>query len=189
MRCRGAAGHERARYRQIPVLNLVRRVVRRCLRFSDATTVRSWCSTTTAICDVLRRGAATDLMGEVDDAPTARSLHSPQPGESTSFDYHYYPVLHLNYHHRLITNGQRPQAYGAAGVERPEAVGEVGPRASHRANPKPHFVSDQSRKPRMVVLPREFVRRCSRGCSALRRVWMYVFAVLTLVSVSTRRSP
>ena len=74
MTCRGAAGHARARYRQIPVLNLVRRVVRRCLRFSDATTVRSWCSTTTAICDVLRRGAATDLMGEVDDAPTARRI-------------------------------------------------------------------------------------------------------------------
>ena len=47
---------------------------RRCLRFSDPTTVRSWCSTTTAICDVLRRGAATDLMGEVDDAPTARRI-------------------------------------------------------------------------------------------------------------------
>ena len=58
-----------------------------------------------------------------------------------------------------------------------------------RANPKPHFVSDQHRKPRMVVLPREFVRRRSRGCSALRRVWMDVFAVLTLASVSTRRSP
>ena len=26
------------------------------------------------ICDVLRRGAATDLMGEVDDAPTARRI-------------------------------------------------------------------------------------------------------------------
>ena len=60
---------------------------------------------------------------------------------------------------------------------------------ARRANPKPHFVSDQHRKPRMVVLPREFVRRRSRGCSALRRVWMDVFAVLTLVSVSTRRSP
>ena len=47
---------------------------RRCLRFSDPTTVRSWCSTTTAIFDVLRRGAATDLMGEVDDAPTARRI-------------------------------------------------------------------------------------------------------------------
>ena len=47
---------------------------RRCLLFSDPTTVRSWCSTTTAICDVLRRGAATDLMGEVDDAPTARRI-------------------------------------------------------------------------------------------------------------------
>ena len=47
---------------------------RRCLRFSDPTTVRSWCSTTTAICGVLRRGAATDLMGEVDDAPTARRI-------------------------------------------------------------------------------------------------------------------
>jgi hypothetical protein len=47
---------------------------RRCLRFSDPTTVRSWCSTTTTICDVLRRGAATDLMGEVDDAPTARRI-------------------------------------------------------------------------------------------------------------------
>ena len=47
---------------------------RRCLRFSDPTTVRSWCSTTTAICDVLRRGAATDLMGEIDDAPTARRI-------------------------------------------------------------------------------------------------------------------
>ena len=58
-----------------------------------------------------------------------------------------------------------------------------------RANPKPHFVSDQHRKPRTVVLPREFVRRRSRGCSALRRVWMDAFAVLTLVSVSTRRSP
>ena len=47
---------------------------RRCLRFFDPTTVRSWCSTTTAICGVLRRGAATDLMGEVDDAPTARRI-------------------------------------------------------------------------------------------------------------------
>ena len=47
---------------------------RRCLRFSDPTTVRSWCSTTTTICDVLRRGAATDLMGGVDDAPTARRI-------------------------------------------------------------------------------------------------------------------
>ena len=61
--------------------------------------------------------------------------------------------------------------------------------AISRANPKPNFVSDQHRKPRMVVLPREFVRRRSRGCSALRRVWMDAFAVLTLVSVSTRRSP
>ena len=46
---------------------------RRCLRFSDPTTARSWCSTTTAICGVLRRGAAK-LMGDVDDAPTARRI-------------------------------------------------------------------------------------------------------------------
>ena len=58
-----------------------------------------------------------------------------------------------------------------------------------RANPKPHFVSDQHLKPRAVVLPREFVRRRSRGCSALRRMWMDGFSVLTVVSVSTRRSP
>ena len=45
-----------------------------------------------------------------------------------------------------------------------------------RANPKPHFASDQSRKPHMVVLPREFFRRRSRGCSALRRVRMDAFA-------------
>ena len=42
----------------------------------DPTTVRSWCSTTTAVCDVLRRGAATDLMG--------RSTTRPQPGRSRS---------------------------------------------------------------------------------------------------------
>ena len=41
----------------------------------------------------------------------------------------------------------------------------------------------------MEYLPREFVRRRSRGCSALRRMWMDGFAVLTVVSVSTRRSP
>ena len=38
----------------------------------------------------------------------------------------------------------------------------------------------------MVVLPRELVRKALRRCSALRRVWMDVFAVLALVSVSTR---
>ena len=41
----------------------------------------------------------------------------------------------------------------------------------------------------MERLPREFVRRRSRECSALRRMWMGVFAVLTVVSISTRRSP
>ena len=51
-----------ARY-QILIWSARRR--RRCLRFSDPTT---------AICDVLRRNAATDLMGEVDDAPTARRI-------------------------------------------------------------------------------------------------------------------
>jgi hypothetical protein len=57
---------------QFLILSARRR--RRCLRFSDPTTVRSWCSTTTAIYGVLRRGTATDLMGEVDDAPAARRI-------------------------------------------------------------------------------------------------------------------
>ena len=74
MTCRGAAGHARARYRQIPVLNLVRRVVRRLspiLRRDDG---QIMCSTTTTNCDVLRHGAATDLMEEVGGALTARGI-------------------------------------------------------------------------------------------------------------------
>ena len=41
---------------------------------SDATTAGSSCSTPTTNGDVLRRGAATDLMGEVGDALTARGI-------------------------------------------------------------------------------------------------------------------
>ena len=49
---------------------------------------------------------------------------------------------------------------------------------------EPTFFSDQHQKSCMERFPREFVRRRSRGCSALRNVWMDVFAVLTVVSVS-----
>ena len=38
----------------------------------------------------------------------------------------------------------------------------------------------------MVVFPRELARKALRRCPALRRVWMEMFAVLALVSVSTR---
>ena len=38
-------------------------------------------------------------------------------------------------------------------------------------------------------MARESVRRRSRGCSVLRRMWVGVFTVFAVVSVSTRRSP
>ena len=38
-------------------------------------------------------------------------------------------------------------------------------------------------------MARGSVRRRSRGCSVLRRMWVGVFAVFAVVSVSTRRSP
>ena len=54
---------------------------------------------------------------------------------------------------------------------------------------KPLFLSDQHRKPLDRRLTRESIRRRSRGCSVLRRMWVGVFAVFAVVSVSTRRSP
>ena len=47
-------------------------------RFFIPTTAGSSCSTPTANCDVLRRGAATDLMDKVGDALAApRSAYAP----------------------------------------------------------------------------------------------------------------